>query len=142
MLVLLPSIILDAGAVAENVIAFTTGHGLVKSPAASPFVGYLLAQHVAGGRMLALGLLALAAVLIGVYLWRRRPRDVATVANVCAVGLLAAILLIPATRFGYLLYPVAFAFWAPCLKNGAGEPDPEVGGGQPGGDAPEGVQQG
>lgn len=142
VLALLPSIILDAAAVAENVIAFPTGHGLVTSPAASPLVGYLLAQHVTGGRTLALGLLVLAGAVIGVYLLLRRPRDVAAVANVCAVGLLVAILLMPATRFGYLLYPVAFAFWAPCLKNGSGEPDPEVGGGQTGGDTREGINQG
>lgn len=142
VLAILPSIILDAGAVAENVFAFPTGQGLVKSPAASPLVGYLLARHVAGGRTLALALLGLAAVVIGVYLWRRRPRDVAAVANVCAIGLLVAILLMPATRFGYLLYPVAFAFWAPCLKDGLSDPDPEVRDGQAGGDAREGVQHG
>lgn len=27
------------------------------------------------------------------------------------MGLLAAILLMPATRFGYLLYPIAYAVW-------------------------------
>jgi hypothetical protein len=141
-LVLLPSIILDAAAVAENVIAFPTGHGLVTSPAASPLVGYLLAQHVAGGRTLALALLGLAATAIGVYLLLRRPRDVAAVANVCAIGLLVAILLIPATRFGYLLYPVAFAFWAPCLKDGLRQPEPEVSRGQTNGDTRQSVQQG
>lgn len=142
VLAMLPSVVLDAGAVVENVISFPTGHGLVKSPAASPLVGYLLAQHVPGGRVLALVLLGVAAAAIGAYLLWRRPRSVSAVANVCAVGLLVAILLMPATRFGYLLYPVAFAFWAPCLKNGLSDPDPEIGSAQAGGDAREGVEHG
>lgn len=117
VLALLPSLIINASAVVENVIRFPTGHGLVTSPAASPLLGYLVAQHLPHGRNIALGLLAAAGLAIGVYLLRRPARDVAAVANICAIGLLAAILLMPATRFGYLLYPIAFAFWAPCLRD-------------------------
>jgi len=142
VLAILPSVMLDAGAVVENVISFPTGHGLVVSPAASPLVGYLLAHYVPGGRGLALVLLGIAAAVIGVYLLLRRPRSVAAVANISAIGLLVAILLMPATRFGYLLYPVAFAFWAPCLKNGPSEPDADISGGQAGGDARESVEHG
>ncbi|HEX6683983.1 MAG TPA: glycosyltransferase 87 family protein [Candidatus Limnocylindrales bacterium] len=142
VLAMLPSVILDARAVVENVVSFPTGHGLVTSPAASPLIGYLLAQNVPSGRTIALVLLGLAALAIGVYVLARRPRDVAAVANICAVGLLVAILLIPATRFGYLLYPVAFAFWAPCLRDRTGDGEPEVGSAQPGGDAGERVEQG
>ncbi len=122
VLALLPSVLINAGAVVENVIRFPTGHGLVTSPAASPLIGYLLAQHVPSGRTIALGLLLLSGAAIGVYLLRKRPTDVRQVAYICAIGLLAAILLMPATRFGYFLYPVAFAFWAPCLMSrGAAE---------------------
>jgi hypothetical protein len=35
---------------------------------------------------------------------------------VCAVGLLAGILLLPSTRFGYLLYPAALAVWSVALR--------------------------
>jgi hypothetical protein len=115
-LTLLPVLLVDAGAFVENVIRFPAGHGLVTSPAASPLIGYLIAQHVPHGRTVALGLLLAAGLAIGVYLLRRPPRSVRDVAIVSAIGLLAAILLMPATRFGYLLYPVAFAFWAPCLQ--------------------------
>lgn len=113
---LLPSLLIDAQAVVENVIRFPTGGGLVTSPAASPLIGYLIAGNLPHGRLIALSLLGVAGLGIGAYLLRRPPRDAAAVANVCAVGLLAAILLMPATRFGYLLYPVAFAFWAPLLR--------------------------
>ncbi len=122
LLVLLPSIVLDPSAVVENVIHFPTGKGLVTSPAASPLVGYLLTHAFAGGRVVALVLLGLAGLAIGVYLMRRPPRDMRTVVNICAIGLLAAILLMPATRFGYLLYPVAFAFWAPTLRQVSNSP--------------------
>lgn len=112
---MLPVLLVNPDAFVENVIRYPTGHGLVTSPAASPLIGYQLAQHVAHGRTIALGLLLAAGLAIGVYLLRRPPRSVRDVAIVSAIGLLAAILLLPSTRFGYLLYPVAFAFWAPCL---------------------------
>jgi hypothetical protein len=47
---------------------------------------------------------------------RRPPRTAAAAAVICGYGLLAAILLMPTTRFGYLLYPAAFLVWAPALS--------------------------
>ncbi|PZG03052.1 hypothetical protein C1I95_34100, partial [Micromonospora craterilacus] len=44
------------------------------------------------------------------------PRTAPAAALVCGYGLLAAILLMPTTRFGYLLYPIAFLLWAPALE--------------------------
>ena len=82
-----------------------------------------------GGRAVAAALLAAAALGLAVWLVRRPPRDAAQAALVCATGLLAAILLIPATRFGYLLYPIAFALWAPALR--VPPPDRVADGGQP-----------
>jgi hypothetical protein len=116
ILALLPFLLVNAGAVLENVIGFPTGHGLVTSPAASPLLGHFIAGNLPAGRQIALGLLLLTGLAIGVYLLRRPPRDAGAVAIICAIGLLAAIVLMPSTRFGYLLYPVAFAFWAPVLR--------------------------
>jgi Glycosyltransferase family 87 len=115
-LTMLPALLSNADALVENVIRFPAGHGLVTSPAASPLIGYQIAQHVPQGHTVALGLLLAAGLAIGIYLVRRPPRTAKEVALVSAIGLLAAILLLPSTRFGYLLYPVAFAFWAPCLQ--------------------------
>jgi hypothetical protein len=112
---LLPVVLVDPAAVVENVLVYPFGRGLVTSPAASPLPGHLLATGVPGGRTIALGLLLLAAAAIAAWLLRRPPRTAATVAAVCATGLLAATLLLPATRFGYLLYPAAFAVWAAAL---------------------------
>ena len=114
----LPALFLDPAAMVENVFAYPLGRGLVASPAASPLPGHLLATAVPGGRTMALGLLGLTAAAIVIWLWRRPPRTAAAVATVCATGLLGAMLLLPATRFGYLLYPAAFAVWAAVLAGG------------------------
>jgi hypothetical protein len=115
VLALVPALIVDAGAVAENVLRFPLGRGLVTSPAQSPLPGYLIATTLPAGRAIAATLLVAAGGAIAVWLWRRPPRTAAEAAKICAYGLLAAILLMPSTRFGYLLYPVTLAIWVPAL---------------------------
>ncbi|MBL7261435.1 glycosyltransferase 87 family protein [Paractinoplanes lichenicola] len=121
ILVLIPPFQVDQDAFLENVIRFPLGHGLVTSPAQSPFPGYLIAQNVPGGRFVALGLLLAVAALITVRIIWSPPRTASTAASICGWGLLAAILLMPTTRFGYVLYPIAFLVWAaalhPALRN-------------------------
>jgi hypothetical protein len=112
LLALVPAVLLDASGVVENLLRFPLGQGLVRSTAASPFPGHLIATGVPGGPVIAAGLLLAAGLAIGLWLLRRPPTDAGQAARVCAVGLLAAILLMPATRFGYLLYPAAYALWA------------------------------
>jgi Glycosyltransferase family 87 len=116
VLVLIPPFIVNRGAAIENVIRFPLGRGLVKSPAASPFPGHLIADDVAGGSTIATGLLLLAAVVIAGWLIWRPPTDAGAAAAIAAWSLVAAIALIPSTRFGYLLYPVAYACWIPALR--------------------------
>jgi hypothetical protein len=115
---MIPPALVDPGAVVENVIRFPLGHGLVTSPAQSPFPGHLIATGVPGGRVVAAVLLAAAGLAIAVALLRRPPRTAAAAAFFCGYGLLTAILLMPSTRFGYLLYPIAFLVWAPALRLG------------------------
>jgi len=117
LLVLIPPLLVDADAVIENVLRFPLGHGVVTSPAQSPFPGYLIAQHLPAGRFIAIALLAAVAVVIGVRLLRRPPRTATTASLITGWGMLAAILLLPTTRFGYLLYPIAFLVWAPALTS-------------------------
>ncbi len=112
---LVPAILVDRDAAIENVVRFPLGRGLVESPAASPLPGHLIADGVPGGKTIATVLLLLAGVAIAVWLVRRPPRTASSAAIISAWGLLAAILLIPSTRFGYLLYPIAYAVWAPAL---------------------------
>jgi len=119
---MIPPALVDFGAFVENVIRFPLGHGLVGSPAQSPFPGHLIADGVPGGPVIAAALLAAAALAIAVALLRRPPRSASAAAFFCGYGLLAAILLMPSTRFGYLLYPVAFLVWAPALGARAAQP--------------------
>ena len=67
----------------------------------------------------AVALLVAAGIAIAVWLVRRPPREARGAAAICAAGLLTAILLMPATRFGYLLYPAAYAVWATALPTAA-----------------------
>jgi hypothetical protein len=96
-----------------NVILFPLGLSGVASPAASPLPGHLLVSafpvlhHVVPIVACVLG-----GVLLLRHLVRRTPR---TPAQVCALGgwvMLIAILVAPATRFGYLVYPINFFVWA------------------------------
>ncbi|MGC4813990.1 glycosyltransferase 87 family protein [Micromonospora sp. DT228] len=111
----IPAILVDRDALTENVLRFPLGHGLVTSPAQSPFPGHLIATALPAGRLVAAALLVAAGVAIAVRLARRPPRTAVTTALICGYGLLAAIALMPSTRFGYLLYPVALLTWAPAL---------------------------
>lgn len=108
---MLPVLAVDARGFFDNVIAFGLGHGVVTSPAQSPLPGFLVAQHVPGGEIIAPALLGLAALVIAVLLWTRPPVTAASAALWCAAGLSTAFLLMPSTRFGYLLYPVVLLGW-------------------------------
>ncbi|MET8122660.1 glycosyltransferase family 87 protein [Micromonospora sp. NPDC005189] len=112
---LLPAMLVDRDALTENVLRFPLGHGLVTSPAQSPFPGYLIATALPAGRLIAAALLVAAGVAIAVRLVRRPPRTAVATALICGYGLLVAIALMPSTRFGYLLYPLALLTWAPAL---------------------------
>ncbi|GIF71126.1 glycosyltransferase 87 family protein [Asanoa siamensis] len=127
VLAIVPPLLRDPRALFDNVIGFPLGHGVVTSPAASPFPGHLIASGLPGGRVIATGLLLLAGVVIAVWIIRRPPRTAAATAMISGYGLLAAILLMPATRFGYLLYPVALLAWGYMLAWAADQPsDPRV----------------
>ncbi|MEV8514910.1 glycosyltransferase 87 family protein [Dactylosporangium sp. NPDC051484] len=112
LLALAPALLVNADAYIENALRFPAGHGLVTSPAQSPLPGHLIAASTSGGRSIALALLLLAGAAIAVRLLRRPPTTAGTAAAYIAAGLTTAIMLTPSTRFGYLLYPVAFlALW-------------------------------
>jgi hypothetical protein len=124
IVVLIPPLLVDGQSFVENVIRFPLGHGIVTSPAQSPFPGHLIATGLPGGRVIAAALLLAAAGTIAVLLVRRPPRTAATAALFCGYGLLSAILLMPTTRFGYLLYPVSFLVWASGLRESTGSAAP------------------
>jgi len=114
--VVLPVALVAPDRLVEHVLRFPAGLTEVASPAASPLPGHLIAQLGPAGRVTSLVLLAGAALAILVWLLRRPPADATQAAGRAAVALLAAMLLMPATRFGYLLYPVALAGAALALR--------------------------
>ncbi|MFC9466470.1 glycosyltransferase 87 family protein [Streptomyces coelicoflavus] len=107
--VVLPFALTDPAGFFRNVVAFPFGLTDTTSPAGSPLPGHLLAAHVPGGTVIALALLTAGALLIGVSLVVRPPRTLRAAAGRLALGLGLATALMPATRFGYLVYPLVLA---------------------------------
>lgn len=122
----LPVLLVDPAAFVEHVIMFPAGLGEVSSPAASPLPGNLIARLGPVGHVASLAVLAAAACAITVWLVVRPPRDPADVMLRTATGLGTALVLAPATRWGYLVYPLAMtgamlAFSATVPKTGRKE---------------------
>jgi len=97
----------------SNVVSFPLGLSGVASPAGSALPGHLFVSHFpalhhAFTLVAGLG----GAAVLGLYLWRRPPHDMAKVCQVTGTTILVAILLAPATRIGYLLYPLNFFVWS------------------------------
>jgi hypothetical protein len=106
-----PSALADPHAFVEHVVLFPLGAAGTGSPAASPLPGYLLATYVPGGHTLAVAALAVSALAVGARLLVRPPRTVLAAADRLALGLGLAMCLMPATRFGYLVYPLVLVTW-------------------------------
>ncbi|QRP51048.1 glycosyltransferase 87 family protein [Amycolatopsis sp. FDAARGOS 1241] len=102
----LPVYLVAPDAFVEHVIRFPLGMGVVRSPAASPLPGHLIAETGSAGRVISLVLVAAAAVAMLVWLVRRPPATGSAALLRIVVGLGALVLLTPATRYGYLVYPL------------------------------------
>ncbi|WP_370961479.1 glycosyltransferase 87 family protein [Amycolatopsis sp. cg9] len=102
----LPVYLVDPAAFVEHVFRFPLGMGAVRSPAASPLPGHLIAGLGVVGQVTAFVLVGAAAVAMLVWLVRRPPANGSGALLRIAVGLGALILLTPATRYGYLVYPL------------------------------------
>ncbi|WP_409492532.1 glycosyltransferase family 87 protein [Amycolatopsis sp. cmx-11-12] len=101
-----PVYLVDPKAFIEHVFRFPLGMGVIKSPAASPLPGRLIASLGPVGTAVSFALLGIAAVAILVWLVRRPPVTGSDALLRIAAGLGALILLTPATRYGYLVYPL------------------------------------
>jgi hypothetical protein len=104
----------------DNVIRFPANLAEVRSPAGSPLPGHLLEETGPVGHAAVLVLMALAAIGMLWWLLARPPRTTAEILLRIGVGLGVAMLLMPATRWGYLIYPVtligaALHTWRPAL---------------------------
>jgi glycosyl transferase family 87 len=102
----IPVLIVQPGAFVEHVIKFPAGAGRVSSPAASPFPGHLIAQTGPAGHVIALVLVGITALALMVWLVRRPPMTGSAAMTKAGIVLAAALLVVPASRYGYLVYPL------------------------------------
>ncbi|MGX2998698.1 glycosyltransferase 87 family protein [Streptomyces sp. JNUCC 64] len=142
VLSVLPVALVDAGAFHQNAVLYPLGLGPTASSAQSPLLGSLIVWLVPHGKTVTIVLIALGALAVGASLLIRPPRDVVAAADRLAMGLMVAILLSPATRVGYAIYPVVLLCWprftarlSAARRNPA--PPPEGTGGPPAVDARE-----
>jgi hypothetical protein len=120
----LPVFLHDPTSFLNNVIRYPLGLAKIGSPAASALPGHILVsvfpqiKHVFPLVLAVVGALAVTWILL-----RHRPR---TVSDACRLGgwlMTAGILFAPATRVGYLLYPINFFIWSWLMRS---EEDAEV----------------
>jgi len=97
----------------DNVVLFPLGLSGVASPAASPLPGHLLVTAFPFlHRILPVAVGLVGGALLAWYLYRRPPRTAAQACKVGGVVMGVITLLAPATRIGYLLYPINFFVWS------------------------------
>lgn len=115
---ILPTALSNIPAFVDNVVRFPLGLAGIRSPAASPLLGHAVVSAFPGSHRLFTGLVAgIGGVVLLYVLTRRTPRTPAALARLLAWAMTVAILLAPATRIGYFLYPVDFFVWAWLLRS-------------------------
>jgi len=120
----------------ENTILFPLGLANVRSAAASPLLGHIIAStwHSAGHTVV-VALLVAAGIVVAISLVFRPPRSVPRAVTLLAGAMTLMFLLAPSTRFGYFIYPATLAIWLFAVRAGrmAGDGASRPG---PGGPAP------
>jgi len=106
-----PILVIQPADLAANTIGYPLGLTRARSPAASPLPGHLIAATGSAGHLAAIALLAAATVGLGVLLVVRPPRKTVTAAGYLALALTMLFLLVPATRWGYFIYPASIGCW-------------------------------
>jgi len=128
--VVFPVAIHNPSAFIDNVVRFPLGLAGVASPAASALPGHELVALVPSVHRPYVIVAAVVGLAVLVrYLLRHPPRDAAAVAKVTGWVMLVAILAAPATRVGYLLYPINLFVWAwmfRCSDDPEPSPPPEA----------------
>jgi hypothetical protein len=99
------------GALIANTVAYPLGLTNAHSPAQSPLPGHILATLGPAGHDTAIALLITAGLAIVASLFVRPPVTTEAATRRLALGLILLFALSPATRFGYLAYPLALYGW-------------------------------
>ncbi|HYA68916.1 MAG TPA: glycosyltransferase family 87 protein [Acidimicrobiales bacterium] len=118
---ILPSALANVPAFVDNVVRFPLGLAGISSPAASPLLGHVVVSWFPGiHRLFTVGAVLAGCAVLGYVLVKHTPRSPAQVARLLGWVMTIGILLAPATRIGYLLYPVDFFIWAWLLRSEEG----------------------
>ena len=100
-----------------NVVLFPLGLAGVPSPAASALPGHVLVDAFpALHRVLPVTLAVVGGAFLVRHLVRHTPSTAAEVCTLAGWVMGVAILFAPATRVGYLLYPINFFVWGHLLR--------------------------
>jgi hypothetical protein len=112
-------------ALVDNTIKFPLGLAGVRSDAASPLPGHLIAGLGHAGHTIVVVLLVLAAVGVAAILVIRPPATVPRAVLLLAGAMTLMFILAPSTRFGYFIYPGTLVLWLiavmPALRVGDGD---------------------
>jgi hypothetical protein len=123
---LAPAAVAHPAALVQNTVLFPLGLTRVRTPAASPLPGHLLATLGPAGRLAAIALLIAAMLAMAASLLIRPPADPAAAAWRLALALTLLFTLSPATRFGYFSYPIGLLGWLALVRAGRPQPAPRA----------------
>jgi hypothetical protein len=114
---LIPFLAWGPGDFVEDVIRFPLGLGEQRSAAETPTLGSVLIRLLPSWRApLTVGLVCLLVAVFVFVLVRWPPATTSIAARDAGIVFLAAILLAPSARFGYVIYPINFFVWAWILR--------------------------
>jgi hypothetical protein len=123
-----PFIVNHPKALVENTIAFPLGLAHVRSAAASPLPGHIIAATwPQTGHTIVVLLLALAGLAVAASLVFKPPRSVPRAVVLLAGAMTLMFVLAPSTRFGYFIYPAGLAIWLLAVWVGRKEDEAELG---------------
>ncbi|MFD9123553.1 glycosyltransferase 87 family protein [Kitasatospora sp. NPDC059571] len=112
----LPFALIDRQGFWENVVRYPFGLSDTPSTAASALPGRLIVTFLPHGKAVSMALLVLAAASIAASLLVHPPRHVVAAADRLTLGLGLAIMLAPASRVGYVIYPTLLLAWSRLLR--------------------------
>ena len=115
---ILPTIVDNPAAFFDNVVRFPLGLAGITSPASSPLLGHAIVSWFPGiHRLFTVSVAAVGGLVLLFVLIRHTPRTVADLSRLLGFTMTVAIVVAPATRIGYLLYPIDFFIWAWLLRS-------------------------
>lgn len=105
----IPAYVMNSAAFVENVVRYPLGMAQVVSSAQGGTPGQFLASFGHLGRALSLCFLVITAIAMLVWIVKTDPRTIEEIFFFAGMGMLMAMLLMPASRFGYAIYPAMFS---------------------------------